>query len=164
MTPKEITWQAGVDVLCFGGTKNGLLGGEAVVFLNPGLAHNFQFVRKQGMQLASKMRFIAAQFEALLSGDLWLRSAQHANAMAQRLAAGLRAAMPEIEITQPVQANAVFARLPRPMIAALQAQTFFYTWAEGSDGRDEVRWMCAFDTTEDDIDSFVSRVSMAMAA
>jgi threonine aldolase len=158
---RDFTTDAGVDVLSFGGTKNGLLGGEAVVFLNPALAQSFKFVRKQGMQLASKMRFIAVQFEALLAGDLWLRSASHANAMAQRLAQGLRTTLPNIEITQPVQANAVFARLPRALISELQTRSYFYPWAERADGWDEVRWMCSFDTTEADIDEFIAAVAVA---
>ena len=147
-----ITVDAGVDVLSFGGTKNGLLGGEAVVFFDPARAERFRFLRKQGMQLSSKMRFVAAQFEALLGTDLWRRSARHANAMARRLAGGL-GAIPEVTITQPVEANAVFAILPHDRIPALQAQAFFYVW---DDTRDEVRLMASFDTTEDDVDRFIA--------
>ena len=146
---------AGVDVLSFGGTKNGILGGEAVVFLDPALARETRFVRKQAMQLPSKMRFVAAQFEALLTDGLWLRSAAHANAMAGRLADGVRQ-VPGVTVTQRVEANAVFAILPREWIAPLQAEFFFYVWDEG---RSEVRWMASFDTTEDDVDRFVAALS-----
>ena len=152
---RAVTADAGVDVLSFGGTKNGLLGGEAVVFFDPAHAERFRFIRKQGMQLSSKMRFVAAQFEALVGTDLWLRSARHANAMARRLGDGLRR-IPGVTITQPVEANAVFAILPPGSIPALQAQAYFYVW-DGT--RDEVRLMASFDTTADDVDRFVSAVA-----
>ena len=149
----ELTTDAGVDVVSFGATKNGLLLGDAVVFLRPELAEGFEFVRKQGMQLASKMRFISAQFEALLDGDLWLRSAAHANAMAARLAEAV-AAIEGVEITQPVEANGVFARLPRPaidrLLTDLPGEHPFYVWDEATN---EVRWMCSWDTTEEDVDA-----------
>lgn len=148
---RAITADAGVDVLTFGGTKNGLLGGEAVVFLDPSHAEAFRFIRKQGMQLASKMRFVAAQFDALLGTDLWLRNARHANAMARRLALGL-GAVPGVTVTQSVDANAVFAILPRAAIAPLQAVAYFHVWDEP---RNEVRLMASFDTTPDDVDRFV---------
>lgn len=146
---------AGVDVLSFGGTKNGMLGGEAVIFLDPALARDARFVRKQAMQLPSKMRFVAAQFDALLADGLWLRSAAHANAMARRLADGVRR-IAGVTVTQAVDANAVFAILPRECIAPLQEESFFYVWDEV---RSEVRWMASFDTTGEDVDRFVAAVS-----
>jgi threonine aldolase len=155
-----LTTEAGVDLLSFGGTKNGLLGAEAVVFLTPELADGFPFLRKQSLQLASKMRFLAVQLEALLSGELWLRNARHANAMAARLAEGV-AALQDVQVTRPVQANAVFARLPRVAISALREQFDFYMWDEQ---RDEVRWMCAWDTTEADVEEFVAAIGRACAA
>jgi len=147
---REITADVGVDVLSFGGTKNGLLLGEAVVFFDPELARDFRFVRKQGMQLASKMRFIAAQFTALLSEDLWLRNARHANEMARRLADRIEG-IPQVEITQKVEANGVFAALSKEMIPKLQNEYFFYVWDEE---KGEVRLMASFDTTEEDVDGF----------
>jgi threonine aldolase len=157
---RAITADAGVDVLSFGGTKNGLLGGEAVVFFRQEHAAAFRFIRKQGMQLASKMRFVAAQFDALLGTDLWLRSARHANAMAQRLGLGL-GAVPGVALTQPVEANAVFAILPRDTIAPLQAEAYFHVWDEP---RNEVRLMASFDTTPDDVDRFVAAAARLLRA
>jgi threonine aldolase len=151
---RELIADAGVDVLSFGGTKNGLLGGEAVVFLDPGLARDFKFIRKQSMQLASKMRFIACQFEAFLSNDLWRRNAEHANRMARLLADGI-ASVPAIRVTQKVESNAVFATVPRPLIPVLQEHSFFYVWTEETD---EVRWVTSFDTTEEDVEEFVEAV------
>src|SRR5215475_189426 len=148
---KEITADVGVDVLSFGGTKNGMMYGEAVVFFNPKLAADFKYIRKQGMQLSSKMRFIAAQFEAMLSGNLWRRGPERANRMAQLLAEEL-AKVPRIKITQPVEANGVFAVIPREYIPTLQKKYFFYVWNEEIS---EVRLMASFDTTEDDILDFV---------
>lgn len=149
---RAITTDVGVDVLSFGGTKNGMMLGEAVVFFNPTLSHNFKYVRKQGMQLASKMRFIAAQFITLLSDNLWLKNAEHSNAMAQRLAQAL-ATIPKISITRPVQANGVFAIIPPEYIPQLQAQYPFYVWDEETS---EVRLMASFDTTQEDIDGFIA--------
>ena len=146
-------------MLSFGGTKNGLLGGEAVVILTPKLADGFQYLRKQSLQLASKMRFLAAQFEALLSDELWLRCAQQANAMARRLADAVDG-LPQLTITRPVQTNAVFATLPRAADAGLQEQFAFYVWDER---RTEVRWMCSWDTTEDDVDRFAMAIRAAVA-
>ncbi|MGB8508520.1 MAG: beta-eliminating lyase-related protein, partial [Pyrinomonadaceae bacterium] len=145
------TSDAGVDVLSFGGTKNGMMYGEAVIFFDRTLARDFKFVRKQGMQLASKMRFIAAQFTALLSNDLWLRNAAHANRMAQVLAAAV-SEIPRIEITRSVESNAVFAILPGEFVASIRKEYFFYVWNERTS---EVRWMTSFDTTEEDIEGFV---------
>jgi threonine aldolase len=155
---RALTTDAGVDLLSFGGTKNGLLGAEAVVLLEPGLAEGFEFVRKQSMQLASKMRFLAAQFDALLTDDLWLALAGHANAMATRLAQAV-GELDGVAITRPVQANAVFATLPPTAAAALQARFPFYVWDEASG---EVRWMCAWDTTAEDVDAFVGALRAAV--
>ena len=152
---RSITTDVGVDLLSFGGTKNGLLGVEAVVFLRPRLAEGFEYLRKQSLQLASKMRYLSAQLDALLSDDLWRRNARNANAMARRLADSLQGV---VTITRPVQANAVFAQLPHDAIATLQAQFDFYTWDEDAG---EVRWMCSWDTTEDDVDEFVAAVKAA---
>jgi threonine aldolase len=151
---KEITKDAGVDVLSFGGAKNGMMYGEAVVFFDKELAADFKYIRKQGMHLPSKMRFIAAQFEALLSGDLWRRSAAHANRMAQILASEL-AKIPRITITQKVEANGVFALVPQKYIALLQKKYFFYVW---NDETSEIRLMTSFDTTEQDIAEFIGLV------
>jgi threonine aldolase len=147
---KEATRDLGVDVLSFGATKNGALGAEAVVFFNPELAANFKFYRKQGMQLASKMRFIAAQFESLLSGDLWLQNARNANRMAQLLKREV-SKIPQVKIIYDVEANGVFAQIPRRAIAKLQKRYFFYVWNEA---QSVVRWMCSWDTTADDVEQF----------
>jgi len=151
---KSITSDAGVDVLSFGGTKNGMIYGEAVVFFDPKLARDFKYIRKQGMHLPSKMRFISAQFETLLSGDLWHRSAAHANRMARLLGSELEKVSP-ITLTQKVEANGVFAVLPKQFIPLLQKKYFFYVWNEAIS---EVRLMCSFDTTEEDIHEFVGLV------
>jgi threonine aldolase len=148
---KTIVEAAGVDVLSFGGTKNGMMMGEAVVFLNPLLAKSFLYIRKQNMQLASKMRFISAQFQALLSNDLWLNNARHANAMAQHMAQGLRN-IKSIHLTQPVDANAIFAIMPTAFIEKLQTRYSFYVWNEHLS---EVRLMTSFDTKKEEIDAFV---------
>src|SRR5688572_3513582 len=150
-TLKEITADVGVDVLSFGGTKNGMMYGEAVIFFDQELAADFKYIRKQGMQLPSKMRFIAAQFEALLSGNLWRRNATHANRMAQILGGEL-AKLSQVKITQPVETNGVFATIPRKYIPALQKKYFFYVWDEEIS---EVRLMASFDTAEEDIRDFV---------
>ena len=142
----------GADAISFGGTKAGLIFGEAIVLLRPRPAEGALYLRKQSMQLASKMRFVAAQFEALLEGERWRAAAGHANAMAQRLADGVRDA---VTITQPVDANVVFAILPPEAAQALRRDWFFYTWNEHTG---EVRWMCAWDTTADDVDAFTAAV------
>jgi threonine aldolase len=149
---RALSTDAGVDLVSFGGTKNGLIGADAVVFLASELADGFEYLRKQSLQLASKMRFLAAQFEALFTDELWLRCAAHANAMAARLA-GAVAGVPGVTITQPVQTNAVFATLPREAREALREHFAFYDWDET---RGEVRWMCSWDTTEEDVDMFAS--------
>jgi len=162
-TLRQATRDLGVDVLSFGGTKNGIMGGEAVVFFNPkpsdrALSTDFLYLRKQGMQLASKMRFIAAQFEALLSNGLWQRSAEHANRMARLLEAQLRR-IPQVKIVWKVEANGVFAQIPRASIQKIKDRYFFYDWIE-----EEciVRWMCSFDTTEEDVKEFAKVVAEAV--
>ncbi len=152
---RAFTADAGVDVLSLGGTKNGALAAEAVVVLNPAATVGVRYLRKIDMQLASKMRFVSAQLVALYSGDLWLRSAGHANAMATRLAAGL-ARVPGVRIALPVEANAVFAVLPDGVADAVRDAFHFYDW-DGEKGL--VRLMCAFDTTEQDVDALVAAVA-----
>lgn len=146
----EMTGGAGVDLLSFGGTKNGMMYGEAIVFFNPQMAEVFKYQRKQGMQLASKMRYISAQFGAYLENDLWKKNALHANLMAQKLYAAVKD-IPGVSVTQKVESNAVFAIIPAELIPKLQEHYFFYEWDED---RSEVRWMCSFDTTESDIEGF----------
>lgn len=157
-TAAELTVKCGVDALSFGGTKNGMMFGEAVVFFKPELARDFQYLRKQGMQLCSKMRFIAAQFLALLSGKgndgLWLENARQANAMARLLAEKVRG-VPGVELTQPVETNAVFARLAPAAIERLQARFAFYTWNHADN---VVRWMTSFATTEAEVEAFAAAV------
>jgi threonine aldolase len=155
---RSFTVDAGVDVLSFGGTKNGLMFGEAVLLFNPALATNFLYIRKQAMQLHSKMRFISAQFNALISKDLWSTNASHANQLAKRLEKGLRQ-FPAIQITQQVDANGIFAILPPAVIPKLQEHGFFYVW---NDKTSEVRLMCSWDTTENDVDGFLAQVKIAL--
>jgi threonine aldolase len=157
-TLRQATRDLGVDVLSFGGTKNGILGGEAVVFFGPGHAQDFLYLRKQSMQLASKMRFIAAQFEALLTNDLWRRSAEHANRMARLLEKEI-SRIPEVKIVWKVEANGVFVQIPRDSIEKIKQRYFFYTWIEEES---IVRWMCSFDTTEEDITKFAKVVAEAV--
>ena len=147
-----ITTDAGVDVLSFGGTKNGMMFGEAVCFLKPGLADDFRYIRKQGMQLASKMRFISAQFIAYFSNDLWKKCAMHSNSMARKLYDSVKG-LNGIIITQPVQSNGIFVIMPPGVAKRLQERFFFYPWNEETS---EYRWMTSWDTTEEDIDNFVS--------
>jgi threonine aldolase len=154
---RALTTDAGVDALSFGGTKNGMLVGEAIVLLRPGLDDAMKFLRKQSMQLASKMRFLSAQFEALLDGDAWRAPAAHANAMAARLAAGVEG-VPGVRLTQRVEANAVFAVIPHELAERLRERFFFYTWDERTG---EVRWMCAWDTEPDDVDAFTAALAEA---
>jgi threonine aldolase len=156
---RKITTDVGVDILSFGGAKNGMMFGEAVVFFDPKLAVGFKYLRKQGTHLPSKMRFISAQFEALLAKDLWRRNAEHSNRMAQLLAAEL-AKLPQIKFTQKVESNGVFAILPKKYIPLLQKKYFFYVWNEQTS---EVRFMTSFDTTEDDIKDFVRLVRKTLA-
>jgi threonine aldolase len=155
---REATRDLGVDVLSFGGTKNGIMGGEAVVFFHPEQGQDFLYLRKQSMQLASKMRFIAAQFEALLTGDLWRRSAEHANRMARLLGKEV-SRIPGVRVVWKVEANGVFAQIPRHSIEKIKQHYFFYMWMEEES---IVRWMCSFDTTEEDIRKFVEVVAAAV--
>jgi threonine aldolase len=155
---RQATRDLGVDVLSFGGTKNGILGGEAVVFFQPGLGKDFLYLRKQSMQLASKMRFIAAQFEALLTDDLWRRGAEHANRMARLLEKEI-SRIPQVKVVWKVEANGVFAQIPHHAIEKIKEHYFFYTWMEEES---IVRWMCSFDTTEEDIREFAGVVAEAV--
>lgn len=159
---REITTDAGVDLLSFGATKVGALGAEAVVVLqrDSRLADALPFLRKQSLQLASKGRFLAAQFVALLEDGLWERLASHANAMAARLADGVRDT-PGLELTQAVQANAIFAKLPPAATARLQERFRFYTW-DAATGK--VRWMCSWDTTPQEVDAFVAAIKAELGA
>lgn len=156
---RAFTRDAGVDILSFGGTKNGLLFGEVVVALNPEAAHGLLFLRKMNMQLASKMRFMSAQFIALLEGDLWLRSAAHANAMAARLRQAVDA-IDGVIPTQKTESNGVFAILPRDVADRLRKSFRFYDWNEALG---EVRWMCSFDTSQEDVDAFVKAIRREMS-
>lgn len=156
---RTFTNMAGVDILSFGGTKNGMLFGEAVIVLDPDAVRHMKHLRKLSMQLASKMRFVSVQLEALLEKDLWLRNARHSNAMARRLAEGV-AEVDGVEILHAVQANAVFARLPHDVSERLQKRYRFYFWDEAAG---DVRWMCAFDTKEEDVDGFVAALKEEMA-
>ena len=156
---RALTTDAGVDALSFGGTKNGTMGAEAVVLLREAVADGFRYRRKRAMQLASKMRFISAQLDALLDGDLWLRSAAHANAMARRLADAV-GGLDGVRITQPVEANAVFAVLAPEATERLQRDWPFYVWDEGTG---EVRWMTAWDTPPEDVDAFAAGVRAALS-
>lgn len=151
---KEFTVDCGVDILSFGGTKNGMMMGEAVLFFNSELTKNTKYIRKQSMQLFSKMRFVGAQFLAYFEDDLWKQGASHANKMAKLLETEV-AKIPEIKITQPVVANGVFAIVPRHIIQPLQKRFFFYIW---DDNMPEVRWMTSFDTTEQEIHEFVGLI------
>ncbi len=159
LKPKEITWQAGVDVLCFGGTKNGIAVGEAVVFFNRELAREFEYRCKQGGQLASKMRFLSAPWVGMLQDGAWLRHAKHANAMAHRLETALRQ-LPHIEIAFTVQSNGVFARIPSRVVEGLHQRGWkFYT---GVVTPDESRLMCSWDTTPEDVDAFAKDVRVCL--
>ncbi|MBL1083513.1 low specificity L-threonine aldolase [Streptomyces actinomycinicus] len=156
---RALTTDAGVDVLSFGGTKNGMLYGEAMVVLNPEAVRSPERLRKSTAQLGSKMRFLSAQFIALLESDLWLRNARHANEMAQLLADEVRD-LPGVDIVRPVQANAVFAVLPPEVTARLQKRFRFYLRDQSSG---EVRWMCAYDTTEGDVRAFAAAIAEELA-
>jgi threonine aldolase len=151
---RALTTDVGVDALSFGATKNGAMGAEAIVMLRAGAGAGLRFLRKQAMQLGSKLRFVSAQLEALLTDDLWRRNAEHANAMARRLADAV-GDVPGVRITQPVEANAVFAVLDPAATARLQAQWPFYVWDERTG---EVRWMTGWDTAAEDVDAFAAAV------
>ncbi len=155
---RQATRDLGVDVLSFGGTKNGLMGAEAVVFFRPELAEDFLFLRKQAMQLASKMRYLSAQMEALLTNDLWRRNAEHANRMARLLEQEV-SRIPGVKVAYPVEANGVFAQIPKEAIAKIQERYFFYVWSEEES---VVRWMCSFDTTEEDVRNFAAFVTAVL--
>ncbi|EPR39823.1 aromatic amino acid beta-eliminating lyase/threonine aldolase [Desulfovibrio sp. X2] len=157
LTPRQLTADCGVDTLSFGGTKNGLMFGEAVILFRKELGEDFRYQRKQAMQLYSKMRFIAAQFSALLEDGLWLENARHANAMTALLAERA-AAVPGVRLTRPVQTNHVFATLPRKAAEKLQQDWHFYTWREDPF---EVRWMTSFDTEEKDVIAFTDALAEA---
>ncbi len=163
---RDFTTDAGIDLLSFGGTKNGLLYGEAVVVLNPDATDGLLYLRKLNMQLASKMRFVSAQLIALLEGDLWLHSARHANAMAGHLRRSLDdriadGSVRDLSFSQATQSNAVFAVLPAGVADRLREKFRFYDWNPATG---EVRWMCSFDTTEADIDAFVNAIVQELAA
>ncbi len=148
---KEMITDTGVDVLSFGGTKNGLMFGEAVVFLNPVLANDFEYSRKQGMQLHSKMRYIAAQFDRYLTRDLWKQNATAANRMARLLADEL-VRIPQVKVSREVKANGVFVLLPESITETLQQHYYFHVWNYDVN---EVRLMCSWDTTEEDVRGFI---------
>jgi len=155
----DFTTDVGVDTISLGGTKNGAVFGEIVVVLDPEATPGIAYQRKVDMQLASKMRFVSAQLVALFEGDLWLRSARQANAMAARLSAAV-ADIPGVRLTQPTQSNGVFAALPAGAADRLRENAaFFYDWNRATG---EVRWMCAFDTTEQDVDTFAAAVRAAV--
>lgn len=155
-----LTSDLGVDVVSFGGTKNGLMLADAVVVLNPGAVSGISYIRKASMQLASKMRFVAVQFEALLAGDLWLSNAQRSNELAARLARAVRD-IPGVTITQPVEANAVFAIIDPEVAERLRGEYSFYTWSEATG---ELRWMTAFDMTEQDVGAFAAALRAEMGS
>lgn len=155
---KAMTSDVGVDILSLGGTKNGIMFGEAIVFLNPLLANNFRYIRKQGMHLFSKMRFVAAQFLALFTNDLWLRNAMHANRMADLLFQEI-AEFPQIQVSYPVESNGIFAVVPSQSIAAMQEISFFYIWDAL---KHEVRWMCSFDTESEDVRTFAQGIKKVL--
>ena len=158
-TFRQMTTDCGVDCLSFGGTKNGMMIGESAVILNPVLDADLKYRRKQMGQLSSKMRFMAVQFEAYLSTGVWRRNAEHSNRMAQLLCQSLRE-VPEAKVVYPVQANSVFVQLPNKVWNALLDDYFFYLWDEATD---VVRWMCSFDTTEEDIHNLVQALKKRLA-
>lgn len=155
VAPAELTWRAGVDAMCFGGTKNGMGFGEAIVIFNPQLAKHFDYRVKQSGQLASKHRFLSAQWHGFLQRDVWLRNARNANAAAQRLRAGLED-VAGVKIAFPTEANAVFAFLPQEMVEALHASGRKFYTDVGPDGC--ARLMCAWDTTFEEVDDLVAQI------
>ncbi|WP_411732911.1 threonine aldolase family protein [Paeniglutamicibacter sp.] len=155
----EMTTGTGIDILSLGGTKNGIMFGEGIVTLAEGPAESMKYLRKMNMQLASKMRFISAQLLALYGSDLWLRSAAHANAMAARLSAAVQKT-DGVQLVYPTQSNGVFASLPNAVADALRERFRFYDWDRAAG---QVRWMCSFDTTESDVDSFVAALTEELA-
>jgi threonine aldolase len=159
LTLREATRDLGVDVLSFGGTKNGAMGAESVIFFDKKFSRDFLYIRKQAMQLASKMRFISVQFDALFTDDLWRKNAEHANRMAALLEKKIRK-IPRVKIVYPVEANGVFAQIPADAISKIQKRYFFYVWNEE---QSVVRWMCSFDTTEEDVAQFAQFVAEVVA-
>jgi threonine aldolase len=151
---KSITTDVGADIISFGGTKNGMMLGEAVVFLNPKLAHDFKFIRKQGLQLASKQRFLAAPFIEYLNSGLYQEIASHVCTLAKYLEESVQN-IPGVEILAPVQSNAVFAKIPKSWNKPLKDKFFFYVWDEFANS---VRWMITWDHTKQDIDNFVAAI------
>jgi threonine aldolase len=157
-TFKELTVDCGIDILSFGGTKNGLMMGECVVIFRPELAKSAYYVRKQSAQLASKLRYLSCQFTAYLTDNLWKRNATHANEMARKLYQGLTDTVPEVHFTQKAESNQLFLTMPRPLIDKLLQSYFFYFWNEPAN---EIRLVTSFDTSEEDIDSFLAAVREA---
>ena len=162
---RAFTSDVGIDVVSLGATKNGALGAEAVVVLDPEASDGLRYLRKLNMQLASKMRFVSAQLIALYEGELWLSNARHANAMAARLRAGAEAGIADgsirgVTFTQPTQSNGVFAVLPDGVAERLRERFRFYDWDEA---RGEVRWMCSWDTDAHDVDAFVAELARLTA-
>jgi threonine aldolase len=162
---RAFTRDAGIDIMSVGGTKNGALGAEAIVVLNPEASTGLKYLRKLNMQLASKMRFVSAQLIALYEGDLWLRNASHANAMAARLRTGIEKGLADgsirgVGFSQLTEVNGVFATLPDGVADRLRESFRFYDWDAA---RNEVRWMCSFDTSEDDIDAFLAAIARETA-
>ena len=159
VSPKELAWEAGVDVLCFGGTKNGIAVGEAVIFFKPELAREFDYRCKQGGQLASKMRFLSAPWVGMLRDGAWLRHARHSNAMARRLETAIRP-LPGIKIVHPVETNAVFAKIPATAVEAMHRRGWHFYTHVGTEG--EARLMCSWDTTAEDVDGFAADLAKAL--
>jgi threonine aldolase len=157
---RAFTTDAGVDVLSFGGTKNGMMFGESICFLKPGLSADFKYIRKQGMQLASKMRFISAQYIGYFRNDLWKKCASTSNTMARLLAEQLKQ-IPEVKITQEVQSNGVFAIIPKDVVEKVRAHYFFYPWDEK---RSEWRLMCSWDTEEKDVEDFIELLKKELSS
>ncbi len=151
---KEFTKDAGIDLLSFGGTKNGMMFGEAVIFFDKNLAKNFKFIRKQNMQLYSKMRFVSSQFNAFLENELWKKNAEHANKMTQLLAEQLKAT-PNFKITQKVETNEIFAIMPKKAIQSIQEKFFFYIWNETTN---ECRFVTSWDTTKQEVEDFAEKI------
>lgn len=151
---RQLTVDCGIDILSFGGTKNGLMLGESVIIFNPALKKEACFVRKQSAQLASKLRYLSCQFTAYLTDDLWLKNASHANRMAQLLYAGLKE-LPGVRFTQKVESNQLFLTMPRPVIDSLLKDYFFYFWNEEEN---EIRFVTSFDTTEQDIEELLHAI------
>lgn len=155
---KEITVDAGVDILSFGGTKNGMMMGEAVISFRPEVTENLAYIRKQSAQLASKLRYMSAQFLPYLENNLWLENALHANKCALKLAEAM-SKFDEIKFTQKIESNQLFFILPADVLAKLQEKYFFYVW---NDARNEARLVTSWDTTDEDIDSFIATLDQIM--